>query len=119
VLDTNVYISVFNFPESPLWEIWRHARNDTYDLVISPAIIKEFARICREDFGWDEKKTVRHLKLITAYAEIVVPQTISDVTKEDPDDNHILACALAGNANLIVSRDLDLLWLKTYGTMVS
>ena len=78
MLDTNVYISVFNFPESPLWEIWRHARNDTYDLVISPTIIKEF--------GWDEKKTVRHLKLITAYAEIVVPQTISDVTKEDPDE---------------------------------
>jgi len=40
-----------------------------------------------------------------------------DVIKEDPDDNHILACALAGEANLIVSRDLDLLRLKTYGTI--
>jgi predicted nucleic acid-binding protein len=29
-------------------------------------------------------------------------------------DNHILACALAGKANLIVSRDLDLLRLKRY-----
>jgi predicted nucleic acid-binding protein len=29
-------------------------------------------------------------------------------------DNHIIACALAGNANLIVSQDLDLLRLKTY-----
>jgi putative PIN family toxin of toxin-antitoxin system len=114
VLDTNVYISVFNFPESPLWEIWRHARNGTYNLIISPAIIKEFARICRENFSWGENKIVHHLKLITTYAEIVVPQFVPDVIKEDPDDNHILACALAGKANLIVSRDLDLLRLKKY-----
>ena len=44
-------------------------------------------------------------------------QTIPDVIKEDPSDNHILACALAGNANLIVSHDLDLLRLKTFGTI--
>ena len=50
-------------------------------------------------------------------AKVVVPAYIPDVIKEDPDDNHILACALAGNANLIVSRDLDLLRLKTYGTI--
>ena len=37
-----------------------------------------------------------------------MPQTIPNVIKEDPDDNHILACALAGKANLIVSRNLDL-----------
>ncbi len=56
-------------------------------------------------------------RLITRVGKIVTPQTIPDVFKEDPDDNHILACALAGNANLIVSRNLDLLRLKTYGTI--
>jgi predicted nucleic acid-binding protein len=56
-------------------------------------------------------------RLITRVGKIVTPQTIPDVFKEDPDDNDILACALAGNANLIVSRDLDLLRLKTYGTI--
>jgi predicted nucleic acid-binding protein len=40
-----------------------------------------------------------------------------NVIKEDPADNHILACALAGRANLIVSQDLDLLRLKAYGTI--
>jgi predicted nucleic acid-binding protein len=47
--------------------------------------------------------------------KIVTYTTLPDVIKEDPDDNHILACALAGKANLIVSRDLDLLRLKQYG----
>jgi predicted nucleic acid-binding protein len=40
--------------------------------------------------------------------------SIPNAIKEDQDDNHILACAFAGNANLIVSRDLDLLRLKQY-----
>ena len=57
------------------------------------------------------------LPLITRVGKIVTPKIIPDVIKEDPDDNHILARALAGNANLIVSRDLDLLRLKTYGTI--
>lgn len=55
--------------------------------------------------------------MIARCSEIVVPQTIPNVIKEDPPDNHILACALAGNANLIISHDLDLLRLKTYETI--
>lgn len=33
---------------------------------------------------------------------------------DDPDDDHVLACALAAQANLIVSGDHHLLDLKTY-----
>jgi uncharacterized protein len=65
-------------------------------------------------FKWNEHDIRVRLKAITRSSEIVVPQTIPDVIKEDPPDNHILACALAGNANLIVSHDLDLLRLKRY-----
>jgi predicted nucleic acid-binding protein len=57
------------------------------------------------------------VRVINKTGTIVVPHTIPDVIKEDPSDNHILACALAGNANLIVSHDLDLLRLKTYETI--
>jgi uncharacterized protein len=114
VLDTNVYISAFHFPESPLAEIWKHARNGMFELFISPAIVEEFARVSREHFGWDEKKVRIHVRLINKTGKVVAPKTIPDVIKEDPDDNHILACALAGKANLIVSRDLDLLRLKRY-----
>jgi predicted nucleic acid-binding protein len=32
----------------------------------------------------------------------------------DPDDDHVLACALAARAELIVTGDLDLLTLNTY-----
>ncbi len=35
----------------------------------------------------------------------------------DPDDNHIIEIALAGNAEYVVSNDQDLLVLKEYETV--
>jgi uncharacterized protein len=114
VLDTNVYISAFHSPEGVCAELVEYAAKGYYELIVSPVIVREFARTTRRDFLVDEKKHLRFMKFLGKRGKIVVPQTIPDVIKEDPDDNHILACALAGNANLIVSRDLDLLRLKKY-----
>lgn len=86
-------------------------------LIISPVIIREFTSTSRRDFQVNEEKLHRFIKFLSKTGTIVVPHTIPDVIKEDPPDNHILACALAGNANLIVSQDLDLLRLKTYETI--
>ena len=54
---------------------------------------------------------------VLGYAEIaaeVTPASISPVITNDPDDDHVLACALAAQADLIVSGDSDLLNLKRY-----
>lgn len=39
---------------------------------------------------------------------------IPPVVLSDPDDDEVLACAIAANAQLIVSGDRDLLSLKTF-----
>jgi uncharacterized protein len=114
VLDTNVYVSIFNWPASPLAELWRHARKGTYELLVSPAIVDELGATLREEFSWSENAILHRLKLVTHVGKIVVPKFIPNVIPEDPPDNHILACAVAGKANLIVSRDLDLLRRKRY-----
>ena len=41
-------------------------------------------------------------------AYMVAPQDVPRVIEHDADDDHVLACALAGRANMIVSGDKHL-----------
>src|SRR5919197_1273328 len=109
VLDTNVYITAFHSPEGVCGELMEYAAEGYYELIISPAIVREFGRTTRRDFIVDEKRLLRFMKSLVKIGKVVIPQTIPNVIPEDPPDNHIFACAVAGKANLVVSRDLDLL----------
>lgn len=58
-------------------------------------------------------------QLVARYAVLaqsVLPADISRIAT-DPDDDQVLACALAARADLIVSGDADLLNLKAYQGM--
>ena len=114
VLDTNVYISVFLYLRRPIFQILQLAGKGQYQLLTSPAIIQELGRVMREHFGVEEKERVRRLKQLAAIAEIILPQITLDVIKEDPPDNRILECAVAGHAGLIISGNRHLLRLKSY-----
>ncbi|MGH8499609.1 MAG: putative toxin-antitoxin system toxin component, PIN family [Methylococcales bacterium] len=114
MLDTNVYVSAFHFPGGRLAAVWRHARKGTYEVVVSTAIIRELARILRHSFEWDDEEIVAQLKIVARVATVVTPTTTLRVIADDPDGDQILACAVARNAQLIVSGDKDLLQLKEY-----
>jgi len=47
-------------------------------------------------------------------AQLVDSPPIAPVVLRDPDDDHVLACAVAANAELIVAGDQHLLDLKEY-----
>ena len=44
-------------------------------------------------------------------AAVVTPETVVHVIQDDPDDNRVLECAVAGRADIIVSGDRHLLKL--------
>jgi len=52
----------------------------------------------------------RYMNLAQVHATAAIPP----VVLSDPDDDEVLACAIAANAQLIVSGDRDLVSLKTY-----
>jgi putative PIN family toxin of toxin-antitoxin system len=56
-------------------------------------------------------KTVQDL---AATASIVEPATSVSIIAQDPDDNKLFACALAGNASYIVSGDARVLAVEQY-----
>lgn len=47
-----------------------------------------------------------------AAVEIVAPTTVPRVVAADPDDDHVLACALTARAEMIVSGDRHLLGIQ-------
>ena len=49
-----------------------------------------------------------------ALARLVVPASIGPVVEADPDDDAVLACAVATRVEVIVSGDSDLLALESY-----
>jgi uncharacterized protein len=114
VVDTNIYISAVLHPERAIFQIVQLAAERRYRLLISPAIMNEVGRVLRETFGIGERTRIDRLKALAKAAEIVIPQFTLDVIREDPPDNRILECAVAGGAHLIVSGDRHLRRLKMY-----
>jgi putative PIN family toxin of toxin-antitoxin system len=115
VLDTNVYISIFTSPRGELGAIWEHAIKRTYTLLISPEIVAEVANVLRDKFMWPEPEIKARVKRFARMADIITPTIVPNVIENDPADNHILACAVSGKAQVIVSGDKrHLLPLKEY-----
>ena len=120
VLDTNVFVSSLlvkaGVPAQAL-DAWRARR---FVLVTSSAILAEtratlnYDRIRRKYNLTDED--VEQLLALLQREALLVPGT-ADVTgaiPADPSDEKILACALDGRADLIVSGNLHLLDLGQY-----
>lgn len=53
----------------------------------------------------------------TALAQIVVSASLPAPVCDDPDDDAVIACAVAASAEVIVSGDDDLLRLGSYGSI--
>ncbi|MBI3246295.1 MAG: putative toxin-antitoxin system toxin component, PIN family [Deltaproteobacteria bacterium] len=115
VLDTNVLISALAFPNSKPDRILSCVRRGEIELCTSTFILAELERILREKFGFSARETTVRVRLIRALARLVEPtERVSVVTAKD-DDNRIVECALAAQADYLVTGDKKhLLPLKTY-----
>lgn len=92
--------------------------DEMYVLVASKAIMTEVRNVL---YKWEIRIKFPHLsdriaeRILAAFAraEIVEPEAVPSISR-DPKDDKFIACALAANANYIVSEDKDLLVLNPY-----
>lgn len=114
VLDTNVLIAAAlkgGFSE----DILEMARTSNLVILLtSKAILKELKNKLHLKFGWSQKDSETFAEEIRKIAKVVEIKERIDVIINDPDDNIILECAVAGEADLIVSADKDLIKLKKF-----
>lgn len=105
VLDTNVLISALAFPGSKPDQLLARVRRGEIDLFISPFILSELDGVLREKFRLAAKEADARVRAIRAIAHLVDPtERVTVVTAKD-DDNRILECALAAEAEFLVTGD--------------
>tara|TARA_Y100000310_G_C20514558_1_gene730534 strand:- start:218 stop:622 length:405 start_codon:yes stop_codon:yes gene_type:complete len=114
VLDTNVLVSATLWDKSEAQKLFFELINADAEIYISIAILSEYKKVLKRDFGYSEDEIVLILEKIIAAFQIVQPSTTVSIIVDDPDDNKIIECALAAGANYIVSYDPHLLKLKEY-----
>src|SRR5215213_8989404 len=121
VFDTTVLISAFLRPGGLADELLTLAAEGRFELVLSSAIIIETWRTlvssdhirARYPFS-DERVHIFCLSLSQISAEVLRSTTPLAGVVRDPNDDMIIAAAVDGRADTIVSRDKDLLSLGTF-----
>jgi putative PIN family toxin of toxin-antitoxin system len=118
VIDTNVLLSGLIWRGTP-HALIEQVRAGTLSLVSSPALLAELdGVITRPKFqtalarsNTSPERVLAELRLL---AEIVEPPPLPAPGSRDPDDDAVLALAVASQPDLIVSGDADLLTLRTH-----
>jgi putative PIN family toxin of toxin-antitoxin system len=112
VLDANVVIAAV-ISEGLCRDLVR-VRVLQHTLVTSEPLLRELRTTLRDKFG-EEPDELPLLFQLNEEAEIVPPPRLDERVCRDKDDDVVLATALAGKADVIVTGDEDLLVLKKFG----
>jgi putative PIN family toxin of toxin-antitoxin system len=118
VLDTNIVASGLLWDGTPA-RLIDAAQAGSIEIFTSRVLLAELTRILkRQKFSKIVAASGVGIEgLVLGYAALallVEPLPIPPTIIADPDDDHVLACALAADADLIVSGDKHLLGLKTF-----
>jgi len=108
VFDTNVYVAAYLSKNlrSPNKELFRRWRNGEFVLLVSDVILQEVIEKFNQ-IGVDQALTIELIAFILAEANHVTVSAdqIRSVIARDPDDDQVLACAVVGKANYLVTYD--------------
>lgn len=117
VLDTVVLVRALMAPHG-WWGRLLFDHGDSYDMLVSAAIVAEYLEVINRPALVAKYRTIatRDLRTVRARiaAALVVQPAATPRVSRDPADDKVLAAALAGSANYIVSEDADLLTLGSY-----
>lgn len=118
VLDTNVLISALISPSGAADRIYRSWRAGNFELVSCEEQLAEIRRVTRRQAVRDLIRPAEAGRLINQirYLAITINSLPEVSASPDPWDNFVLAAALGGRADYLVTGDKsDLLALRSFG----
>lgn len=114
VLDSNVWISAMAY-RGRVRLLLEALREKRFEAVISGPLLAEILRVLgSRKIGLSPESLTLIEAEIRQLAVVVYPTLAVRTIPDDPDDDRVLECALAGGARWIVSGDRHLLKLKVF-----
>ncbi len=112
VIDTNVLVSSF-FGGKPR-QIMDHWKAGRFTLCLSEALLEEYLRVLGRMGLTDEPEIKELLGLLSQSPQVLYKRHVrlARYVPEDPDDDKVVACALALGATRVVTGDKALLNLR-------
>ena len=120
VLDSVVLVSALLTPGGVASDVVRQARDGVFTCCLSDEILAETQRVLvetprlRQRYTYNDEDVEAFILSLRAAVRLVtnVPPLAGLV--RDPNDDMVVACAIAAAADFVVSRDEDLLSLGAY-----
>ncbi|HKP52315.1 MAG TPA: putative toxin-antitoxin system toxin component, PIN family [Chloroflexia bacterium] len=122
VLDSNIVVSRFIVAKGKSAQIIKLWEDRRFTLLVSEPLLQEYRRVMaykrvRLRHGLTDKEIEEAINPFSEYATIIKPTVQIEAVRDDPDDDKVLECAIAGEADYIVSGDAHLLNLGEYQTV--
>jgi uncharacterized protein len=118
VIDSNVVVSAHITPRGAPARVLRLWREDCFTLVISEPLLAETDRMLAHPklrrFGVAAADALDYVQAVRKHGEVTPGDLVVSGAARDPKDDMVLAAALEGSADYIVTGDDDLLTLGRY-----
>lgn len=114
VLDSNVLVSAFAFPDGVPYQVLQALVQGEILVGISPFILTEVEGVLRDKLRVLEQTIQEALSLLRACCDVIDPVAEAAVSELTPADNRVLDCAYQGGVQYLVTGDRGIRRVETF-----
>lgn len=116
VYDTSVLATILSRREEIL-RLQQAVSKGHVKLVTSPFILNELETVLTKKFKLTKQEAKSRIHLLSRVSEVITPQFVEKIVR-DINDDAIIATAVAGRADYLVTLDKDMLILKKHKDII-
>jgi putative PIN family toxin of toxin-antitoxin system len=120
VFDSTILVSAFLAPRGISQVLLEHAVRGAFELYLSEAILEETQEVLltrthlRRHYVYTDEQAREFCALLRGFAHLTTLSSPAPPVSRDPNDDMVIACAVAAQATHLVTRDKDLLTLMQH-----